>query len=159
MSETVLNAAGTSAAGTVTGAPTRTINLKFFGYLYIFFGIALLVFGNLFLEYPKAYKGVYTPTASLNTTAVAIVSILGILYAVLGYLDYRNVKSRSNKIYYAAILFILGLPLIPLFTDYGAFNGILASNAYNLSGISMGGLLVVFAALGEMYLLRKQKQT
>ena len=157
MSETVLNAAGTSAAGTVAGAPVRTASLKFFGYLYIFFGLALLVFGDLFLYYPLAYKGVYTPATHLNMTAIAIVSILGILYAVLGFLDYRNTKSKANKIYYAAILFILGIPLIPLFTDYGAFNGILASNAYNLSGISMGGLLVVFAALGEMYLLRKQK--
>lgn len=157
MSETVLNAAGTSAAGAVGAAPMRTLNLRYFGWLYIFFGLCLLIFGNLFLEYPNAYEGVYTATSSLNTTAVAVISVLGILYVILGYLDYRNTKSMSNKIYYAVILFVLGIPLIPLFTDYGAFNGLLASNAYNLSGISMGGVLVVFAALGEIFLLRKQR--
>lgn len=123
----------------------------------MFFGACLLVFGNLFLEYPKADENVFTTAKSFDTTASIVISVLAILYLVFGYLDYRNVKSMSNKIYYAVILFILGIPLIPLFTDYGAFNGLLASNAYNLSGISMGGLLVIFAALGEMYLLRKQR--
>ena len=157
MSETVLNAAGTSAAGTVGAAPMRTENLKYFDWLYIFFGVCVLVFGNLFVEYPGAYKGVYTAATSLDTTSIAILSILGILYVVLGYLDYRNVKSMSYKVYYALVLFILGIPLTVLYTDYGAFNGLLAHNAYNLSGISMGGLLIIFAALGEIYLLRKQK--
>lgn len=156
MSETVLNAAGTPAAGTAA-APTRALNLRYFGWLYMFFGACLLVFGNLFLEYPKADENVFTTAKSFDTTASIVISVLAILYLVFGYLDYRNVKSMSNKIYYAVILFILGIPLIPLFTDYGAFNGVLASNAYNLSGISMGGLLVIFAALGEMYLLRKQR--
>ena len=155
MSETVLNAAGTSAAGTVAGAPVRTIKAQYFGYLYMFFGFCLLVFGDLFLEYPKAYEGNYTPAASLNTTAVGIISVIGMLVLVLGYLDYRNSKSSSFKIYIPAVIFILGLVLIPLYTDYGAFNGLLG-NSYNLSGISMGGLLLVFAALGEIVLSRKK---
>ena len=155
MSESVLNAAGTSAAGTVAGAPVRTMKMQYFGYLYMFFGFCLLVFGDLFLEYPKAYKGDYTPVASLNTTAVGIISVIGILVLVLGYLDYRNSKSSSFKIYIPAVIFILGLVLIPLYTDYGAFNGLLG-NSYNLSGISMGGLLLVFASLGEIVLSRKK---
>lgn len=157
MSETVLNAAGTSAAGTVGATPMRTVNLKYFGWLYIFFGACLVIFGDLFVYYPKAWEGVYTPASTFPTTAIAILSSLGILYVILGFLDYRSVMAKSYKVYYAAALFILGIPLTVLYTDYGAFNGILAHNAYNFSGISMGGLLIVFAALGEIYLLRKQK--
>ena len=155
MSETVLNAAGTSAAGTVAGAPSRTIKAQYYGYLYMFFGFSLLLFGDLFLEYPKAYAGNYTPVASLNTTALAIISVIGLLTLVLGFLDYRNSKTSSFKIYIPAIIFVLGLVLIPLYTDYGAFNGLLG-NSYNLSGISMGGLLLVFASLGEIVLSRKK---
>ena len=155
MSETVLNAAGTSAAGTVAPAPMRTFNLKYFGWLYIFFGAALVVIGNLFIEYPKSYKGDFTATSSFNTTEAAVISVIGLLVLVIGYLDYRSAKSMSRKMYFPAIIFVLGLILIPLFTDYGAFNGLLASNAYNLSGISMGGLLLVFASLGEIVLMRK----
>ena len=156
MSETVLNAAGTSAAGTVAGAPMRTMKMQYFGYLYIFFGFCLLVFGDLFVYYPKAYKGVYTPATSLDTTSLALLSIIGLLILVLGYLDFRNAKSSSFKAYIPAIILVLGLVLIPLYTDYGAFNGLLGSKAYNLAGISMGGLLLVFASLGEIFLARKK---
>ena len=158
MSETVLNAAGTSAAGTVASVQPKTMNLKYFGWLYMFFGACVLIIGDLFLEYPGAYKGVYTPAKSLDTTSVAILSVIGILIAILGFLDYRSVKSNSNKTYFAAIIFILGIALIPLYSYYGAFTGLLGNN-YDLSGISMGGFLMVFAALGEIYLLRKQKST
>jgi hypothetical protein len=155
MSETVLNAVGTSAAGTVPGAPMRTINMKYFGYLYIFFGFCLVVFGDLFVYYPKAYEGVYTPAASLDTTSLGILTVVGILTLVLGYLDLRNVKSMTSKTYIPAIIFVLGLILIPLYSYYGAFNGLLG-NSYNLAGISMGGVLLVFAALGEIVLMRKK---
>jgi magnesium-transporting ATPase (P-type) len=153
MSETVLNAAGTSAAGTVSMAP-RTFNLKYFGWLYIFFGISLIIFGYLTIEYPLDYKNNFTPTSNFNTTNFEVIAILGLLILIVGFLDYRSVKSKSNKVYFPAVIFILGLVLIPLFTDYGAFNGVLASNQYNLSGVSMGGLLLVFAGLGEIYLMR-----
>lgn len=156
MSDTVLNAAGTSAAGTVGAAPMKTVNMKWFGYLYAFFGLCVLVIGDLFIEYPKAYKGVYTPAASPDTTAIAIFSIVGILLLVFGVLDYRSAKASTYKVYIPAVVFVLGLVLLPLYTDYGAFNGLLG-NSYNLSGISMGGFLMVFAALGEIVLIRKQK--
>ena len=155
MSETVLNAAGTSAAGTVAGAPMRTMNMKYFGYLYIFFGLALLIFGNLFVEYPKAGVGNFTPAATFNTTNAGILSVVGILVLVFGYLDFRNTKMRSFKIYVPAVIFVLGLVLIPLYSYYGAFNGLLG-NSYNLAGASMGGLLLVFASLGEIVLARKK---
>ena len=155
MSETILNAVGTSAPGTVPGAPMRTINMKYFGYLYIFFGFCLLIFGDLFVYYPGAYKGVYTPAASLDTTSLGIISVVGILVLVLGYLDFRNVKSMSYKMYIPAIIFVLGLILIPLYSYYGAFTGLLG-NSYNLAGISMGGILLVFASLGEIVLMRKK---
>ena len=154
MSETVLNAAGTSAAGTVTTAPMRTIPLKYFGWLYIFFGLALIIFGYLTIEYPLDYKGNFTPTSNFNATNFGVIAVVGLLVLILGYLDYRGTKAGNNKIYFPAVIFVLGLILIPLFTDYGAFNGVLASNAYNLSGVSMGGLLLVFASLGEIFLIR-----
>ena len=155
MSETVLNAAGTSAAGTVAPTPMRTFNLKYFGWLYIFFGLALIIFGYLTIEYPYDYKGDFTPTSSFNATNFGVIAVIGLLILIIGYLDYRSTASKSNKIYFPAIIFVLGLILIPLFTDYGAFNGVLASNNYNLSGVSMGGLLLVFASLGEIFLMRK----
>jgi vacuolar-type H+-ATPase subunit I/STV1 len=155
MSETVLNAAGTSAAGTVAPAPMRTFNLKYFGWLYIFFGLMLIIFGYLTIEYPLDYKGNFTPTSNFSSTDFAVIAILGLLVLIFGFLDYRNTTSMSNKIYFPAVIFVLGLILIPLFTDYGAFNGVLASNNYNLSGVSMGGLLLVFASLGEIFLMRK----
>jgi magnesium-transporting ATPase (P-type) len=155
MSETVLNAAGTSAAGTVAPAPMRTFNLKYFGWLYIFFGLALIIFGYLTIEYPLDYKNNFTPTSNFNTTNFGVIAVIGLILLIVGYLDYRNTASKSNKIYFPAVVFVLGLILIPLFTDYGAFNGLLASNAYNLSGVSMGGLLLVFASLGEIFLMRK----
>jgi len=154
MSETVLNAAGTSAAGTVAPAPMRTFNLKYFGWLYIFLGLALIIFGYLTIEYPGDYKGDFTPTSSFSTTDFGVIAILGLLVLIVGFLDYRSTKSMSNKIYFPAVIFILGLALIPLFTDYGAFNGVLASNNYNLSGVSLSGLLLVFASLGEIFLMR-----
>ncbi|MDE1857740.1 MAG: hypothetical protein KGI26_01560 [Thaumarchaeota archaeon] len=155
MSETVLNAAGTSAAGTVAGAPMRTVKMQYFGYLYMFFGLCLLVFGNLFVEYPKAGIGNFTPAASFNTTNAGILSVVGILVLVLGYMDYRGAKMSSFKIYFPAVIFILGLVLIPLYSYYGAFTGLLG-NSYNLAGASMGGLLLVFASLGEIVLARKK---
>jgi len=155
MSETVLNAAGTSAAGTVAPAPMRTFNLKYFGWLYIFLGLALIIFGYLTIEYPYDYKGDFTTTSNFSSTNFAIIAVLGLLILIVGFLDYRSTKSMSNKIYFPAVIFILGLILIPLFTDYGAFSGVLASNNYNLSGVSMGGLLLVFASLGEIFLMRK----
>jgi len=60
----------------------------------------------------------------------------------------------SNKIYFPVAILVLGLILIPLFTDAGAFNGLLESYDYNLSGVSLGGLLLVFSSLGEIYLMR-----
>jgi len=157
MSETVLNAAGTSAGGMVSTAPTKTINLKWFGYLYIFLGLALIVFTYLNIEYPKAYVPDFTPTKNFNTTAFATISVIGILIAIFGYLDYRNVKSMANKIYYAVIVLILGIPLLPLYTDYnGYWTGVFGYN-YNLSGVSLAGLLLIFAALGEIYLLRMHR--
>jgi magnesium-transporting ATPase (P-type) len=154
MSETVLNAAGTSAAGTVAPAPMRTFNMKYFGWLYIFFGLALIIFSYLTIEYPLDYKGDFTPTSNFSSTNFGIIAVLGLLVLIIGFLDYRSTKSMSNKVYFPAVIFVLGLILIPLFTDYGAFNGVLASNNYNLSGVSMGGLLLVFAALGEIFLMR-----
>jgi magnesium-transporting ATPase (P-type) len=157
MSETVLNAAGTSAAGTVTPMGPRTFNLKYFGWLYIFLGFCIIIFGYLTIEYPKAYDNNFTATSNFNWTNFGVIAVLGLLILIVGYLDYRGVKSMSSKIYFPAIIFILGIALIPLFTDYGAFNGILASNNYDLSGISMGGFLLVFASLGEIYLMRTKK--
>jgi magnesium-transporting ATPase (P-type) len=154
MSETVLNAAGTSAAGTVAPAPMRTFNLKYFGWLYIFFGFALIVFGYLTIEYPGDYKGDFTPTSSFSTTDFGVIAVVGLLLLIVGYLDYRSVKSMDNKIYFPAIIFVLGLILIPLFTYYGSFNGLLG-NDYNLSGVSAGGFLLIFASLGEIVLMRK----
>jgi len=153
MSETVLNAAGTSAAGTVGMAP-RKINLKYFGWLYVFFGLMLIIFGYLTIEYPLDYKGNFTPTSNFNTTDFGVIAVIGLLILVVGFMDYRSAKSMSNKIYFPAIIFVLGLILIPLFTYHGVFNGVLASNNYNLSGVSLGGLLMVFASLGEIYLMR-----
>jgi peptidoglycan/LPS O-acetylase OafA/YrhL len=156
MSKTVLNAAGTSAGGMVSTAPTKTINMKWFDYLYIFVGLALIVFTYLNLEYPYSYKYDFTPTSSFDTTAFATVAVIGVLIAIFGFLDYRNVKSMSNKVYYAVIVFILGIPLIPLYTYYnGYWTGVFGDN-YNLTGVSLTGLLLIFAALGEIYLLRKQ---
>ena len=155
MSETVLNAAGTSAAGTVAVAPMGKMNMKYFGYLYMFFGFCLLVLGDIFVYYPGAYKGSYTPAKSLDTTSLAILTVVGILVLVLGYLDYRNTKSSSFKSYIPAVIFVLGLVLIPLYSYYGAFTGLLG-NSYNLAGVSMGGILLVFAALGEIVLMRRK---
>ena len=154
MSETVLNAAGTSAAGTVAPAPMRTFDLKYFGWLYIFLGIVFIIFGYLTIEYPGDYKGNFTPTSSFSSTDFAVIAVIGLLVLIVGFLDYRSTKSMSNKVYFPAIIFILGLILIPLFTDYGAFNGVLESSNYNLSGVSLGGLLLVFSSLGEIYLMR-----
>lgn len=133
----------------------RKVNMKYFGYLYIFFGFCLVVFGDLFVYYPGAYKGSYTPAKSLDTTSLAILTVVGILLLVLGYLDYRNAKSMSFKSWIPAIVFVLGLVLIPLYSYYGAFTGLLG-NSYNLAGISMGGILLVFASLGEIFLGRKK---
>jgi uncharacterized integral membrane protein len=115
----------------------------------------LLRTGYLFVEFPKGYENDFTATSSFNTTNFGIIAVIGLLVLIVGYLDYRSVKSMTKKVYFPAIIFILGLVLIPLFTDYGAFNGVLASNSYNLSGVSMGGILLVFASLGEIYLMRK----
>ncbi|MDG7008857.1 MAG: hypothetical protein JRN06_11600 [Nitrososphaerota archaeon] len=161
MSETVLNAAGTSAAGTVAAAPMRTVNLKYFDWLYIFFGLAVLILGNYIL---------YTATAGFNTTASEVISVVSVLLVVLGYLDYRNVKSKTYKIYIPVAIFVLGIVLLPLFTyepyPPNLWTGLLvncfsyktcsALNAYDLTGISMGGFLLIFAALGEIYLMRKK---
>jgi magnesium-transporting ATPase (P-type) len=156
MSSTVANVAGTSAGGMVSMAPTRPVNLKWFDYLYIFMGVALIVFTYLNLEYPLDYKNNFTPTSNFDTTAFATVAVIGILIAIVGFLDYRNVKAKSNKVYYAAIVFVLGIPLIPLYTYYnGYWTGVFGDN-YNLTGVSLAGLLLIFAALGEIYLLRKQ---
>lgn len=155
MSETVLNATGTSAAGTVAPAPTRTFNLKYFGWLYIFLGLAIILFGYLTIEYPKGYENNFKAATSFNGTEFGVIAVLGLLILIVGYLDYNSVKSMTKKIYFPAIIFILGIALIPLFTDYGAFNGLLASNNYDLSGVSMAGLLLVFASLGEIFLMRK----
>jgi vacuolar-type H+-ATPase subunit I/STV1 len=135
-------------------APMRTFNLKYFGWLYIFFGLALIIFGYLTIEYPYDYKGDFTPTSSFNGTNFGVIAVLGLLILIVGYLDYRSSKSMGNKIYFPAVIFVLGLILIPLFTYYGAFNGLLA-NDYNLSGVSAGGFLLVFASLGEIFLMRK----
>jgi hypothetical protein len=153
MSETVLNAVGTSATGTV---PTsrKSIDLKYFDWLYMFIGLGVLIFGPLTLEYPKSYEDVWTPATNLNTTDVAILAVLGALIAIFGYLDYRNTHSKSNKLYFIPIIIILGIALIPLYTYYGAFNGLLGNN-YDLSGLGMAGLLLVFAGLGEIYLIRR----
>jgi hypothetical protein len=134
-------------------APMRKMNMNYFGYLYMFFGFCLLVLGDLFVYYPGAYKGSYTPAKSLDTTSLAILSIVGILVLILGYMDYRNSKSMSFKIYIPAVIFVLGLILIPLYSYYGAFTGLLGNN-YNLAGVSMGGILLVFASLGEIALMR-----
>jgi hypothetical protein len=156
MSSTVANAAGTSAGGMVSMAPTKTLNMKWFDYLYIFVGLALIVFTYLNLEYPLDYKSNFTPTSSFDTTAFAIVAVIGILIVIFGFLDYRNVKSMSSKVVFPAIIFVLGIVLLPLFTyKYASFNGLLESNNYNLSGVSVGGLLLVVASLGEIYLMRK----
>jgi peptidoglycan/LPS O-acetylase OafA/YrhL len=153
MSETVLNAVGTSAAGTVP-TPRKSIDLKYFDWLYIFIGIAILIFGPLTLYFPDNYEDVWTVATNLNTTDVAILALLGVLIAIFGFLDYRNTKSKSNKLYYIPIIIILGIALIPLYTYYGAFNGLLGNN-YDLSGLSMAGILLVFAGLGEIYLIRR----
>jgi hypothetical protein len=153
MSETVLNAAGTSAAGTVT--PMRTFNLKYFGWLYMFLGVAFILFSYLTIEYPYDYKYDFTPTSSFNWTDFGVIAVIGLILLIVGFLDYRSVKSMSNKIYFPAVVFVLGIILIPLFTYYGAFNGVLESGDYNLSGVSMGGILLVFAGLGEIYLMRR----
>lgn len=155
MSETVLNAVGTSAAGTVP-TPRKTVSLKYLDWLYIAIGLSVLIFGPLTLEYPDGYEDVWTTAKSLNTNDVLILAVLGILIAILGFLDYRNTKSTANKPYFAAIIIILGIALIPLYSYYGAFTGLLGNN-YDLSGLSMAGILLVFAGLGEIYLLRKQK--
>jgi hypothetical protein len=161
MSETVVNAAGTSATGTVGMTPMGPgkLNLKYFGWLYVFFGLVLIIFGYLTIEYPLDYKGDFTPTSNFSSTDFGVIAVLGLLILIVGLLDYRNTKSMSNKIYFPAVIFILGLILIPLFTDYGAFNGVLASNNYNLSGVSLGGLLMVFASLGEIYMMRMKKSS
>jgi hypothetical protein len=157
MSETVVNAAGTSASGTAMPAAMRTFNMKYFSWLYMFFGLALIIFGYLTIEYPKDYKGDFTPTTNFSTTDFAVLAVIGLIVLIVGYLDYRGTKTMSNKIYFPAVIFILGLILIPLFTYYGAFNGVLANN-YNLSGASMGGLLLVFASLSEIYLMRMKSK-
>jgi peptidoglycan/LPS O-acetylase OafA/YrhL len=152
MSETVLNAVGTSA-GTYP-APRKSIPLKYFDWLYIFIGLAVLIFGPLTLYYPKNYEDVWTPATNLNTTDVAILAVLGLLIAIFGFLDYRNTKSKANKLYFIPIIIILGIILIPLYSYYGAFNGLLGNN-YDLSGLSMAGILLIFAGLGEIYLIRR----
>jgi len=132
----------------------RTFNLKYFGWLYIFFGLALIIFGFLTIEYPLDYKGDFTPTSNFSTTDFGVIAVVGLLLLIVGFLDYRSTKSMDNKIYFPAVVFVLGLILIPLFTYYGSFNGLLANN-YNLSGVSAGGFLLVFASLGEIFLMRK----
>jgi len=139
-------------------APMKTINMKWFDYLYIFVGLALIVFTYLNLEYPYSYKYDFTPTKSFDTTAFATVAVIGILIAIVGFLDYRNVKSMANKWYYALIVVILGIALLPLYTYYnGYWTGIFGDN-YNLAGVSLAGLLLIFAALGEIYLLRQSSK-
>jgi hypothetical protein len=133
----------------------RTFNLKYFGWLYMFFGAATILFTYLNIEYPYAYKPDFTPTSNFNWTDFGVAAIIGLLVFIVGFLDYWSARSMTKRIYFPAIIFVLGIALIPLFTDYGAFNGILESNAYNLSGVSLGGLLLVFASLGEIYLMRR----
>ena len=155
MSESVLNAVGTSAAGTGP-TPRKPMKLKYFDWLYIFTGLSILIFGPLTLYYPKAYAGNYAVATSLNTTNLAILAVLGLLIALFGFLDWRNTKSMSPKPYFAAIIIVLGIVLLPLYTFYGAFNGLLGNN-YDLSGLSMGGFLLIFAGLGEIYLMRQPR--
>ena len=134
----------------------KKINMKWFGYLYMFVGVVLILFTYLNLEYPYSYKYDFTPTKSFDNTAFATVAVIGILIAIMGFLDYRNVKSMANKWYYALVVLVLGIALLPLYTYYnGYWTGIFGDN-YNLAGVSLAGLLLIFAALGEVYLLRKQ---
>lgn len=135
--------------------PMRKLDLKYFGWLYVVFGVLLALFGDLNIAFPYSYKGDFSFASKFMTTDAAVITVIGLLVAVIGFLDYRSVKSMSNKIYFPAIILVLGIVLLPLFTYYGAFNGLLESNNYNLSGASLGGLLLVFASLGEIYLMRK----
>ena len=134
--------------------PRKSVSFKYFDWLYIFIGLSVLIFGPLTLYYPKSYEDVWTPAASLNTTDVAILALLGVLIAVFGFLDWMNTKSHKNKLYFVPVIIILGIVLIPLYTYYGAFNGVLGNN-YDLSGLSMAGILLIFAGLGQIYLMRK----
>ncbi|MDG6954141.1 MAG: hypothetical protein JRN33_04060 [Nitrososphaerota archaeon] len=153
MSEKVLNATGASATG-IGPAPRKSINLMYFDWLYILIGLSILVFGPLTLYYPKSYEDVWTPASSLNTTDVAIIALLGVLIAVFGFLDWRNTRSKSNKLYFVPVIIVLGIVLVPLYTYYGAFNGLLG-NSYDLSGLGMAGILLIFAGLSQIYLMRK----
>jgi hypothetical protein len=164
MSETVLRAAEISAAGTTTPIQ-KTTNLKYFDWLYIFFGLVVLLLGNYLL---------YTATAGFNAAASEVISIVGVLLVILGYLDFRNVKSKTYKIYIPIIIAILGIVLLPLFTyepyppnlwsgifinlnNCYSFSSCAKVNGYDLSGISGGGFLLLFAALGEIFLMRKRR--
>ncbi|MDG6981232.1 MAG: hypothetical protein JRN51_09020, partial [Nitrososphaerota archaeon] len=115
MSEKVLNATGASATG-IGPAPRKSINLMYFDWLYILIGLSILVFGPLTLYYPKSYEDVWTPASSLNTTDVAIIALLGVLIAVFGFLDWRNTRSKSNKLYFVPVIIVLGIVLVPLYT-------------------------------------------
>ena len=137
-------------------APMKTINMKWFDYLYMFVGVVLILFTYLNLEYPYSFKYDFTPTSNFDTTAFATVAVIGILIAIMGFLDYRNVKSMANKSYYALVVLVLGIALLPLYTYYnGYWTGSFGDN-YNLAGVSLAGQLLIIAALGEVYLLRKQ---
>jgi len=139
-------------------APLRTFNLKYFGWLYMFMGLATIIFGYLTIEYPYGYNNDFTATTNFNTTEFGVIAILGLLVLIFGYLDYRNTKSMSNKIYFPAIILILGIVLIPLFTyKYASFSGLVSSNNYDLSGVSVAGIMLVVASLGEIYLMRMKK--
>jgi peptidoglycan/LPS O-acetylase OafA/YrhL len=144
MSETVLNAVGTSAPATAM-AQQKGVNMKWFPWLYILIGLAILIVGPATMYQEGGW----------STTDYGIVAVIGILVTAVGFMDFRNIRSMANKPIFAAILIILGIILLPLFTYYGAFNGLLG-NDYNLSGLSMGGFLLIFAGLGEIYLLRKK---
>lgn len=169
MSEAVTHAVEAPGSAVAPSSQKKFINPKYFSYLYIAVGVLVIVFGNAAL----ANTSKYYPT--FNSSDAGVLSVFGLLFIVLGYLDYRNVKSGANKPYLAAILFVLGvifmllfvnqydappfapLEIIPIQTKTSAFyigNYVVRDQ---LEGMSNLGILVWLAAIVEIVAFRMRK--
>ena len=169
MSEAVTHAV--EAPGSAVAPPNQRkfINPKYFSYLYIAIGALVIVFGNAAL----ANTSKYYPT--FNGSDAGVLTVFGLLFIILGYLDYRNVKTGANKPYLAAILFFLGvifmllfvgqydkpplapLEIIPIQTKTSAFYIGDYHVRNQLEGMSNLGIMVWLAALVEIVAFRVRK--
>lgn len=161
MSETVTNAVEAPTGGNVPSVKKKLINPKYFSYLYLTMGLVILIFGN------AAFYG-----NPFNAYDSAIFSAFGLLFLVLGYLDYRSVKAGASNIVYPIVIFILGVvfmllfigqydapPLAPLeIVPIQTKSSIFYIHNYvvrgYLEGMSTLGILYWIAALAEIAILR-----